>query len=96
MAKETKEKKAPKMFKAKGQSKKFYVDKAMQHYITAEAELRTVLKLNYVDENKLDELKKSVEKNIEDSHKDLYSYLSGKSETNNKYEELLNSLDKEE
>lgn len=43
------EKKTPTMFRTRGQSKSYYVDKAIKHYIAAEAEIKTILQMKYVD-----------------------------------------------
>lgn len=91
------EKKAPTMFKAKGQSNKFYVNKAIQDYIKAEAELKTIIKLNCVDEDTLSKMKESVQYEIDNLADELSAHLSGNKEAlyfkNHIYEELLNKLE---
>lgn len=96
---ETEEKKVPTMFRARGQRKSFYVNKAISDYIKAEAEIKTILKMEYVDGETLDKIKKAVEKDINDMYNELYSYLSEKpieKEPNKEYEELIKNLDKEQ
>lgn len=95
---EMEERKVPTMFRTRGQKKGYYVDKAIQHYITAEAEIKTILKMQYVSNEKLEKIKESVKKTIENTHNELYSYLSGKpmeKESNEEYEKLIKSLDEE-
>ena len=74
---EMEEGKVPTMFRTRGQKNSYYVEKAIQHYITAEAEIRTILKMKYVSDEKLRRIKELVKENIEDKHNELFYYLSG-------------------
>ncbi len=88
-------KREPTMFKAKGQKQKFYVNKAIQDYIKAEAELATVINLNCVDTDKLNKMKDSVKNKIESKTNELTSYLTGKTlkdSDDSDYMDLLNSI----
>lgn len=92
-------KKTPTMFRTRGQSKSYYVDKAIKHYIAAEAEIKTILQMKYVDNEILNKIKESVKDDIDSMYNELYSYLSGKpieKEPNEEYEKLIKSLDIEE
>lgn len=90
------EKQEPKMFRARGQSKKFYVDKAIKDYIKSEAQIKAVIQLGYANEDLMNRIKQSVYPDVDYKCSELCSFLKGSnsklSSNNKEYEELLNSI----
>ena len=90
---ESTNKREAKNFRSKGQTKKFYVRKAIEDYIKSEAEIETILKAKFITEGKLKELKEASNKDISEKVSDLYNYITNTKVNNDELESLLNSIE---